>query len=105
MFREHAIVRPFRSWHMPPRRAADFNNGFSYDNRPGFRRPPSQCLRPKPALACHWIEIDGGLECRWTVATSGEASQAQPEQPRLTGRAFEPPLRSRVRGAQLARTA
>jgi hypothetical protein len=90
---------------MPPRRAADFNNGFSYDNRPGFRRPPSQCLRPKPALACHWIEIDGGLECRWTVATSGEASQAQPEQPRLTGRAFEPPLRSRVRGAQLARTA
>jgi hypothetical protein len=97
-------MRPFRSWRIASRRAAQFNNSHSNDNRPGFRRPSGQCLRPKQVLACHWIEIDGHLECRWETAC-GEASQAHPEQPRLIGRSFEPPLRSRVRDAQLARAA
>ena len=101
MFREHASMSPFRSWRIAPRRAAQFNNSHSNDNRPGFRRPSGQCLRPKQALACHWIEIDGHLECRWGTVR-GEASQPRPEQSRLFSRSFEPPLRSRARDAQLA---
>jgi hypothetical protein len=105
MFREHAMVWPFRSWRIAPRRVAAFNNSHSNDNRPGLRRPPGQCRRPKQALACHWIEIDGRLECRWEQAKGDAASQGCPKQPRPTGRAFEPPLCSPVRGAELARAA
>lgn len=103
MFREHARVLPFRSQRTAPRRTAAFDNSHSNDNRLGFRRPADQRRRPKPALVCHWIEVGGRLECRWEMAASEAASQA--ETPRLSGRAFEPPLRPCVYGAQIARTA
>jgi hypothetical protein len=103
MFREHTPVLPFRSQRAAPRRTAAFNNSHSNDNRLGFRRPADQRRRPKPVLVCHWIEVGGRLECHWEVATDGAASQS--ERPRLTGSAFEPPLRPCVNGAQIARTA
>ena len=103
MFREGATVWPFRSRRTTPRPLVAFNNSHSNDNRLGFRRPADQRRRPKPALVCHWIEVGGRLECRWEAATDGAVSQS--ERPRLTGRAFEPPLRPCVYGAQIARTA
>jgi hypothetical protein len=105
MFRQYAFVWPFRSWGMAPRRSVAFNNGHCNDNRPGSRRSPGQYPCPKQALSCHWIEIDGRLECRWEQARGGEAPQDYPNQPRPTGRAFEPALRSPVGGAALARAA
>jgi hypothetical protein len=47
----------------------------SNDNRPGFRRPGGQSLRPHQALACHWFLAPDGrhLECRWELA-SGDRS-------------------------------
>jgi hypothetical protein len=46
----------------------------SNDNFPGFRRPEGRRHRPTPAPACHWVLIDGRLECRWTVGDIIESS-------------------------------
>jgi hypothetical protein len=55
-------------------REAGFSNvSPSNDNLPGFRRPKGQRRIPAPALACHWIERNGNLECRWHVEASGDA--------------------------------
>ncbi|MGF6307520.1 hypothetical protein ABIB82_001334 [Bradyrhizobium sp. i1.8.4] len=54
------VVEPRRM----PRQAAIHSN----DNLPGFRRPAGRRRRPPPA--CHWILIDGRLECRWTIDDS-----------------------------------
>ncbi len=42
------------------------------DNLPGFRRPAATGRRRSatPALACHWFERDGRLECRWQAETN-----------------------------------
>jgi hypothetical protein len=37
----------------------------SNDNLPGLRRPKGRRRIPTPALACHWINRNGRLECRW----------------------------------------
>ncbi|UPT92357.1 hypothetical protein HAP41_0000049575 (plasmid) [Bradyrhizobium barranii subsp. apii] len=39
------------------------------DNLPGFRRPAATGKRrPRsPALACHWFDRKGRLECHWLV--------------------------------------
>jgi hypothetical protein len=41
----------------------------SNDNLPGFRRPAATGKRrpPSPALACHWFDRNGRLECQWQV--------------------------------------
>jgi hypothetical protein len=59
-----------------PHQAAFSNHPLLNDNLPGFRRPAAAGKRrsPTPALACHWFERDGRLECRWhfeTDATPG----------------------------------
>jgi hypothetical protein len=41
-----------------------------------FRRSPGQRPCPKQALACHWIEIDGRLECRWGELPSNRTQPA-----------------------------
>jgi len=46
----------------------------SNDNLPGIRRPAATGERVTPALACHWVERDGRLECRWQV--DGDAPPA-----------------------------
>ena len=45
------------------------------DNLPGVRRTASASKRraPTPALACHWVNRDGRLECRWQAETGGDA--------------------------------
>ena len=89
MFREGATVWPFRSRRTTPRPLVAFNNSHSNDNRPGHS--PGQRPCPKQVLTCHWIEIDGRLECRWERAAGGEGSQCHPRHSHPTGRAREPP--------------
>lgn len=66
MFEKLAKFRPFEPRQIPPRAAT-----YSNDNLPGFRRPVD---RRRPTPACHWILIDGRLECRWIVETTLESS-------------------------------
>jgi hypothetical protein len=53
-------------------RAVFPNHPHLNDNLPGFRRPAAAGERrsPTPALACHWVDRDGRLECRWHLETS-----------------------------------
>lgn len=43
------------------------------DNLPGLRRPKGARRIPAPALACHWFNRNGRLECRWQAEPSGDA--------------------------------
>jgi hypothetical protein len=71
------VVEPRR---MPPRPAMHCN-----DNRPGFRRPTD---RRRPTPVCHWVLIDGQLECRWTIDnTSGDLDHQRRAGRRLGPRA------------------
>jgi hypothetical protein len=45
----------------------------SNDNLPGLRRPKGRRRIPTPALACHWIDHNGRLECRWQAEPNGDA--------------------------------
>jgi hypothetical protein len=59
-----------------PHQAAFSDHPHLNDNLPGFRRPAAAGKRrpPTPALACHWVDRDGRLECCWhfeTDATPG----------------------------------
>jgi hypothetical protein len=61
----------------------------SNDNLPGFRRPAAMGKRraPTPALACHWFNHNGRLECRWQAETNGDAPIADIDNQDTTGRA------------------
>ncbi|MGN1284981.1 MAG: hypothetical protein ACI4XG_00080 [Bradyrhizobium sp.] len=65
-FRQAGPRRVVEPRQIPPRAAS-----YSNDNQPGFRRPAD---RRRPTPACHWILIDGRLECRWIVDTTLESS-------------------------------
>jgi hypothetical protein len=59
---------------LQPLRMAQRGAGFSIashsnDNLPGLRRPRGQRRIPTPALACHWFDRNGRLECRWHAET------------------------------------
>ena len=65
-------------WPVQPRRIAPVlhevglsNATHSNDNLPGLRRPKGRRRIPSPALACHWIERNGRLECRWQAEPAG----------------------------------
>ena len=66
----------------------------SNDNLPGFRRPAAMGGRrpPTPALASHWFNCNGRLECRWQVETSDaptdDFDEHQEMQPRRRGLAL-----------------
>ena len=53
-------------------RGAGFVDTHSNDNLSGLRRPKGQRRIPSPALACHWINRNGRLECRWQVEPNGD---------------------------------
>ena len=57
------------------------------DNLPGFRRPAEAGERrsPTPALACHWFNRGGRLECSWQAETNDAPTGAFDEHP-ATGR-------------------
>ena len=66
----------------------------SNDTLPGFRRPAAMGGRrpPTPALACHWFNCNGRLECRWQAETSDaptdDFDEHQEMQPRRRGLAL-----------------
>lgn len=74
MFKRLAKSGLARLWPVRPRRIAPGQlaavlsyRPYSNDNLPGFRRPAvaGQRRSPTPALACHWRNRDGRLECCW----------------------------------------
>ena len=65
--------RPLQPRRVALRGAGIFNETHSNDNLPGFRRPKGQHRIPPPALACHWFNHDGRLECCWQAEPSGDA--------------------------------
>ena len=69
------IVEPRQ---IPPPAAVHSN-----DNLPGFRH---QADRRRPTPACHWVLIDGRLECRWIVEETSNDLDRQ----RRAGRHFGP---------------
>jgi hypothetical protein len=47
------------------------------DNLPGVCRPAVGRRRSAvPALACHWFDRNGRLECRWQIDNGGDAPAA-----------------------------
>jgi hypothetical protein len=60
----------------------------SNDNLPGFRRPAATGKRrsPSPALACHWFDCNGRLECRWRVESFDETSVEEPDARRISSK-------------------
>ena len=63
---------------LQPLRMAQRGAGFSIashsnDNLPGLRRPRGQRRIPTPALACHWFDRNGRLECRWQAEPDDDA--------------------------------
>ena len=82
MFTRLAKFRLVRPWRIAPGpREAMFSRDMfsrdmhSNDNLPGFRRPAATGKRrsPSPALACHWFNRNGRLECRWQAEPNGDA--------------------------------
>jgi hypothetical protein len=96
-------VRPLQ-----PRRVALRGTGFSSDthsndNLPGLRRPKGQRRIPSPALACHWFNCNGRLECQWQAEPSGDAPIGDFDEHGTTGRASGPSsMHPRGRGLALA---
>jgi hypothetical protein len=74
------------------------NRTYSNDNLPGFRRPAVVGGRrsPIPALACHWLDRDGRLECHWQIETDDDApiaptamdSERRPHSPSFSAKAI-----------------
>jgi hypothetical protein len=66
-------------WPVQPRRVAPVScqaglPSYSNDNLPGFCPALASKRRsPAPALAFHWFDRDGRLECRWQVEPDGDA--------------------------------
>jgi hypothetical protein len=71
------------------------------DNLPGLRRPKDHRRIPGPALACHWFNRGGRLECRWRAEPDGDAPGGGLDESSTTGRASGLPLKPRShRGSQ-----
>ncbi len=85
MFKTLAKSRLAKFWSLQPRRVASGPHAarlsrptHSNDNLPGLRRPAATPKRRSapPALACHWFNRNGRLECRWQVETGDDAPAA-----------------------------
>ena len=77
--------RPLQPRRVALRGAGFFNDTPSNDNLPGLRRPKGQRRIPTPALACHWFNRDGRLECRWQAEPNGDAPISDFGEHRTTG--------------------
>ncbi|MGY3442114.1 MULTISPECIES: hypothetical protein [unclassified Bradyrhizobium] len=86
MFEKLAKFRSFEPRRVP-RPAAIHSN----DNLPGFRRLAG---RRRPTPACHWVLIEGRLECRWRI----DDGSGDLDRQRRAGRHLGP----RVRATRLA---
>src|SRR4030088_3804351 len=77
MFTRRAKFRLVQPWRIAPgpREAMFSKDMHSNDNLPGFRHPAASGKRrsPSPALACHWFDRNGRLECRWLAEPNDDA--------------------------------
>jgi hypothetical protein len=106
------LVQPWRTA-LGPREAMFSKDMFSRnmhsnDNLPGFRRPAATGKRrsPSPALACHWFDRNGRLECRWLAEPNDGAplGDVVEHEHRPTGRVSgQPSMQPRGRAQTLAR--
>jgi hypothetical protein len=91
---------------LPPRvalrEAGLFSETPSNDNLPGLRRPKGRRRIPSPALACHWVDRNGRLECHWQAEPGGDAPLGDFDHHGATGRASGPSMRGRGRRLALA---
>jgi hypothetical protein len=95
--------RPLQSRRVALRGAGFFDDTPSNDNLPGRRRPKGQRRIPSPALACHWFERNGRLECRWQAEPSGDAPIGDVDEHGTMGRASAlSPMKPRGRALALA---
>jgi hypothetical protein len=89
-------IQPGRIAPIP--REAGLHRPYSNDNLPGFRLPAGTGTRrsPTPALACHWVDRNGRLECCWHPVTGDAPAGGFDEEHPLPGRVVgRPPVRSR----------
>ena len=101
MFTRLAKSGLVRFWPVQPRRVVPRPHladrpTHSNDNLRGFRRPAAAGKRwaPTPVLACHWVNRDGRLECRWQTESDGDAPIGEFEQhgawSRISGNSPQP---------------
>ena len=95
-------VRPLQRRRVALRGAGLFNETHSNDNLPGFRHPKGRRRIPTPALACHWIDRNGRLECRWQAVPGGDAPIGDFNEHGMTGRASGLSMQPRGRSLALA---
>jgi hypothetical protein len=79
---------PVRSQRIAPA-LREVRLSYSNDNLPGLRRPAAAGRRrhPTPALACHWFDRGGRLECRWQADGDAPIADAgERERPRRAAR-------------------
>ena len=108
MFKTLAKTRLLNFWPVQPQRIAPLlhkvrlsNVTHSNDNLPGFRRPKGRRRIPTPALACHWIDRNGRLECRWQAEPDADAPLGDFDEHGAMGRASGPSS-MQTRGRSLA---
>jgi hypothetical protein len=109
MFTKLAKFRLVQPWRTAPgpREAVFSRDMHSNDNLPGFRRPAATGKRrsPPPALACHWFDRNGRLECRWLAEPNDDAplGDVVEYEHRATGRVSgQPSMQPRGRAQTLA---
>jgi hypothetical protein len=99
MFTRLAKSGLVRFWPVQPRRVAPglhaaglSNRVYCNDNLPGFRRPAAAGKRrsPTPALACHWFNRNGRLECRWQTEPAVPAESEELDSGPANNRTFRP---------------
>jgi len=102
MFTRLAKFRLVQPWRIAPGpREAMFSKDMfsrvmhSNDNLPGSRRPAAtgKCRSPSPALACHWFDRNGRLECRWLAGTHTDAPPDDIDRRPARGQPRRPPRR------------
>ena len=107
MFTGLAKFRFVQSWRIAPGPCeAMFSKGMfsrdmhSNDNLLGFSRPGAERRIPSPALACHWFNRNGRLECRWQAETIDDAPLGGVDEHEL--RNGQPSMQPRGRALTLA---
>ena len=89
-----------RFWPAQPQRIAPASQPagpptYCNDNLPGLRRPKERRRTPASALACHWVDRGGRLECRRRAEPDGDAPSGSLDESGTTGRASGLPLKPR----------